>query len=98
MALVAKNFIPAAANSGNSYGPRIHTYKSVDAHGDVDAAGYFNAMRRHLRVGDLIYHVQVTNLDASNEAVADASWFVVLTVPALGSDVTTSGETAITVA
>lgn len=96
MALVAKNFIPAAANSGNSFGPRIHTYKSVDAHGSVDAAGYFNAMRKHLRVGDLIYHVQVSNIDSSTEAVSDASFFVVLTVPATG-DVTISTETAITV-
>lgn len=98
MALVVKNFIPAAANSGNSFGPRIHTYKSIEAHGAVDATGYFNPMRRHLKVGDLIYHVQVTNLDASNEAVADASFFVVLTVPAPGTDVTISGETAIVVA
>lgn len=95
-AFVSKNFIPAAANSGNSFGPRIHTYKSVDAHGDIDAPGYFNSMRKHLRVGDLIYHVQVTNIDAANEAVADASLFVVKAVPATG-DVTISAETAITV-
>lgn len=91
------NFVPAAANSSQSRGPRIHTYRSADAHGDIDAPGYFNSVRKHLKVGDLIYHVQVSNIDASNEAVTDASFFVVTSVPAPGSNVVVSNETAITV-
>lgn len=96
MALIPARFISAAANVGNSNGPRIHTYKSEEAHGAVDAPGYFNSVRKHLQVGDLIYYVTVTNLGAANEAVADASFFVVLAVPATGN-VILSVETAVTI-
>lgn len=98
MAVNTARFVAAAANAGFSNAPRIHTYKSVDAHGTIDAPGYFNAVRDKLEIGDLIYHAQVTNLGASNEALADASFFTVVTVPAPGSDVTVSTETAVVVA
>jgi hypothetical protein len=89
-------FIHAAANSGNSAGPRIHTYKSDDAHGDIDASGYFDAIADLLAIGDLIYHCEVTNFGASNEAVADAQFFVVITISSAGV-VVVSNETAIVV-
>ncbi len=89
-------FIHAAANAGNSAGPRIHTYKSDDVHGDIDASGYFDAIADLLAIGDLIYHCEVTNFGASNEAVADAQFFVVVTITS--GVVVVSNETAIVVA
>ena len=88
-------FIQAAANQGNSAAPRIHTYKSDDAHGDIDASGYFDAVADLLKIGDLIYHCEVTNFEASNEAVADAQFFVVITITA--GVVVVSNQTAIAV-
>lgn len=90
------SFIQAAANPGNSAGPRIHTYKSDDVHGDIDASGYFDAVADLLIIGDLIYHCEVTNYQASNEAVADAQFFVVVTISDAGV-VHVSAETAIVV-
>ena len=89
------SFIQAAANQGNSAGPRIHTYKSDDAHGDIDASGYRDAVADLLAIGDLIYHCEVTNYGASNEAVADAQFFVVVTISS--GVVHLSAETAIVV-
>lgn len=90
------NFIPAAANDGNSRGPRIHTYRSADAHGTIDAADYFLAVKPKLKIGDLIYHAQVSNIDASNEAIVDAQFFVVIALTS--TSVTVSAETAVVVA
>jgi hypothetical protein len=95
-AFLFANFAAGGFN-GNSNAPRIHTLKTVDALTAVDDAGYFNSARQHLRVGDLIYVVVVTNLGASNEAVADAGFFVVNSVPALGTDVDVSDVTDIVV-
>ncbi len=89
-------FIHAAANPSNSAGPRIHTYKSDDPHGDIDASGYFDSIADLLAIGDLIYHCEVTNFGASNEAVNDAQFFVIITISAAGV-VVASGETAIVV-
>ena len=89
------SFCAAAANDGNGNAPRIHTYRSDDAHGDIDASGYFNAIADKLRIGDLIYHCEVTNYGLSNEAVQDAQFFVVVTITA--GVVHVSAETAIVV-
>ncbi len=88
-------FIHAAANPSNSAGPRIHTYKSDDPHGDIDASGYFDAIADLLAIGDLIYHCEVTNFGLSNEAVGDAQFFVVVTITS--GVVVVSNETAIVV-
>ena len=80
MAFAAGSFVQAAANSGNSAAPRIHTYKSEDAHGDIDASGYFNTVADLLEIGDLIFGVEVTNIAASNEALVDAQFYVVVTI------------------
>ena len=90
------SFIQGAANQGNSAGPRIHTYKSDDAHGDIDASGYMDAVADLLKIGDLIYHCEVTNYGATNEAVQDAQFFVVVTISGAGV-VHLSAETAIVV-
>lgn len=65
------------AHQGNSNAPRIHTCKTETALSSVDNVDFFNLAWQHLRKGDLIYVVVVTNLGASNEAVADAGFFVV---------------------
>jgi hypothetical protein len=67
----------AGGNNGNSYAPRIHSYKTDDVLADIDNAQYFNDAWQHLRKTDLIYVCVVTNLDAANEAVADAAFLVV---------------------
>jgi len=89
------NFCAGAVN-GNSGAPRIHTCKTETALSSVDNAGFFNDARQHLRKGDLIYVVVVTNLGESNEAVADAGLFVVNAVAA-GADVDVSDVTDIVV-
>lgn len=76
MSFKFQNFAAGGAN-GNSYAPRIHTYKTDDALSSVDNVDYFNSAWQHLRKTDIIFVVVVTNLDASNEAVADAGMFVV---------------------
>jgi hypothetical protein len=67
----------AGAQNGNSYAPRIHAYKTDDVLANIDNVDYFNDAWQHLRKTDLIYVCVVTNLDAANEAVADAGFFVV---------------------
>lgn len=61
-------------NAGNTY-----RYKTEDTHADVDTEGYFNDASDRLQVGDLIDVVVVTNIDASNEAVATYGRHIVLT-------------------
>ena len=96
MAFLPDSFVQAAANDGNSAAPRIHTYKSEDAHGDIDASGYFDDIADLLTIGDLIYHCEVSNIGASNEAVVDAQFFCVITISAAGV-VHVSAETAVVI-
>jgi hypothetical protein len=69
-------------NSGNSDAPRVWSYKTADAHATVDSAGYFNLAGDKLKVGDIIHVVVVTNLGASNEAVATYGTHIVNSVVA----------------
>ena len=96
MAFRAQSFVAAAANQGNSDAPRIHTYKSEDAHGDVDASGYFDAVADLMNIGDLIYHCEVSNIGLSNEAVVDAQFFCIITISGAGV-VVGSAETAVVI-
>lgn len=56
--------------SNNPAGPSVWMYKTADTHASVDAAGYFNAAGDLLKLGDVIWVVVVTNIDASNEATS----------------------------
>lgn len=76
MAFKIANF-QNAGGSSYSGAPRIHTYKTDDALSGIDNADYFLDIWDLLKVGDLIYVLVVTNLDASNEAIADAAFVVV---------------------
>ncbi len=96
MALRKQSFVAAAANQGNSDAPRIHTYKSEDAHGDIDASGYFDGVADLLTIGDLIYGVEVSNIGASNEAIVDAQFYCVITITSAGV-VHVSAQTAVVI-
>ena len=96
MAFNKLNFVLGAANDGNSNAPRLHTYKSEDAHGSIDGDGYFDEIANQLRIGDLIYHAQVSNQGESNEALVDAQFLVVVAISS--GVVSISTETAVVVA
>ena len=65
---------------GNSGSGRFWRYKTEDAHAVVDTAGYFNLAAGLLSVTDVINVAVVTNIDASNEAVATYGPHIVLTI------------------
>lgn len=99
MAFQINNFRPASAHlqvgSGGELvpgAPSIHTYRSEDATTVVDAAGYFNAVRQHLQVGDLIYRVTVN----SSGVVQNAGFHVVMTKSAAAVDVSDTLATTVT--
>lgn len=55
---------------GNSGSGRTWRYKTEDAHAVVDTVDYMKTASGLLKVTDLIDVIVVTNIDASNEAVA----------------------------
>lgn len=89
MPFTMNSFRPAASTTGTA--PRIHTYRTQDAHAVVDNSGYFNEIASLLSVGDLIYVVVVNG----GGAVQTAGWHVVMSKTATTVDV--SNVTALTV-
>lgn len=71
----ADNLQKIAGTGGNS--PSIYSYKTADTLATVDGAGYFNAAGGVLKLGDIIFTLVVTNIDASNEAFSAAGITVV---------------------
>lgn len=63
---------------GNSGSGRFFRYKTEDTHATVDTSGYFDLAAGLLEVTDVINVVVVTNIDASNEAVATYGPHIVL--------------------
>lgn len=57
--------------------PNHWSYKTDDVATAVDNVNYFNNASDLLKVGDFIHIVIVTNLGASNEALADAVTVIV---------------------
>lgn len=57
--------------------PAMWMYKTADAVGDVDGAGYFSEAADLLRIGDVVLRITVTNLGASNEAFSTGGFHVV---------------------
>lgn len=53
---------PSTSGTGEAVAgqPNLWAYRTQDAHGTVDGAGYFNDVRQLLEVGDII-HVVVIN-------------------------------------
>lgn len=90
MAFKRANFQPIGGQACRGIGgaPQLFSYKTDDSHATVDTAGYFNEVRGLLNVGDLIDVVVVTNLDASNEALATYGRHAVINKSASAVDVT----------
>lgn len=90
MAFKKANFGPLGgqARRGIAGAPAMWAYKTDDAHATVDTDGYFNTIRNLLSIGDLIYVVVVTNLDASTEALSTAGHHVVKDKSSSAVDVT----------
>jgi hypothetical protein len=63
MAFDLTNFSPLGGNSRRGKAPQLFSYATLDAHTDVDAAGYFNGAVAYggayhlLERGDIIYVV-----------------------------------------
>lgn len=70
---------------GGPNAPGLFTYKTMDALTVVDASGYFGGttdgqtIASTAQIGDTIFVTVVTNMGASNEALADAGNVVVIT-------------------
>lgn len=96
MAFLKANFAThGSGKRGIGGAPVIHTYKTDDAITVVDAVGYFASIRTLLSIGDIIFVIVVTNLGASNEALADAS--IVVVKDKTTATVDTTDETALTI-
>jgi hypothetical protein len=72
--------------------PQVFSYRTDDATTVVDAAGYFNAVRQLLEIGDMIYRVTING----SGVVQTAGLHVVMTKSATAVD--TSDTLALTVA
>lgn len=81
MPFLINGFRPGSTNTGLA--PRMHFYRTADAHATVDTSGYFNDVRTLLSVGDIIY-VLVVN---ASGVVQTAGWHVVMTKTATAVDV-----------
>lgn len=84
MAFDKTHLTPVGGQSARGKAPQVWAYKTADTLATVDTAGYFDngttsntGMRNVMKIGDLIYVCVVTNIDATNEAVADHGLVVV---------------------
>jgi hypothetical protein len=66
MPFIANNFAMVSGHGRKGSGPetspgapQVFTYRTADTHATVDTAGYFNAVRTLLEVGDIINVVVV---------------------------------------
>lgn len=66
--------------------PQLWLYKTEDAAAAVDTAGYFET-GYGFKVGDVVIRITVTNLGASNEAVAASGMHLVSGVSSTQVDV-----------
>lgn len=64
-------------SDGGGVAPSLWSYRTDDAAGTVDGAGYFNDAGDVLKLGDWIFRNTVTNIDASNEAFSTGGIHVV---------------------
>jgi hypothetical protein len=92
MAFTLSTFQPAGGQAKAGSGPmttpgapQVFTYRTDDAAATVDGAGYFNAVRQQLEIGDLIWRVTV---NATTGALVSAGWHVVKDKSATAVDVT----------
>lgn len=76
MAFLIANLCPIGGQSRKGKAPMVWSYRTTDASTTMDDAGYFNAAATLLQVGDLIYAVDVDDVDAPT-AITTASLYVV---------------------
>jgi hypothetical protein len=90
MSFLRKNFGPIGGQSRKGIGgaPAMWSYKTDDVHAVVDGAGYFNEVRNLLSIGDIIYVVVVTNLNAATEALSTYGSHCVIDKSSSAVDVT----------
>lgn len=82
---------------GGGKAPRIWVYKTEDTLATVDTADYFllgGKKARNFEIGDVVFVSVVTNIGASNEALADHGYVVINSVS--NTSVDTTNETAST--
>ena len=79
---------------GSPAAPAVFTYKTEDTIATCDGSGYFNDLSSTAQIGDTIIITVVTNLGASNEALADQGSVIVIT-NAAGVVNTTDETTAV---
>lgn len=65
---------------GGNAGPRIWGFKTADATGTVDTAGYFNDVGDLVKVGDIILVQIGANIGTSSETVTGSGWYIVNSV------------------
>lgn len=80
-------------NAGNSDAPRVWSYKSADTFTTMDDADYFLAAADLLKVGDLIYAIEV---HATTGALEDAGLLIVNSVSATAVDTTDATDLLVT--
>lgn len=90
MSFLRKNFGPIGGQSRKGIGgaPAVWSYKTDDAHAVVDGAGYFNEVRNLLSIGDIIWVVVVTDLNAAAEALSTYGTHCVINKSSSAVDVT----------
>jgi len=69
--------IGGTSNGYLGAGFSVWSYKTDDAVGTVDGAGYFSEAADLLKINDLIIRATVTNIGASNEAWSTGGFHVV---------------------
>ena len=80
-------------NAGNSDAPRIWTYKSADTFTTLDDADYFLNASDLLKVGDLIFAIEV---HATTGALEDAGLLIVNSVSATAVDTSDATDLLVT--
>lgn len=84
-AMVSSHGRKGAGPGASPGAPQVFSYRTQSAHAAVQVAGYFNARRQLLEVGDII-HVVVVN---SSGAVLTYGTHIVMTKSATAVDVST---------
>lgn len=80
-------------NAGNSDAPRVWSYKSSDTFTTLDDADYFLLAADLLKVGDVIYAIEV---HATTGALEDAGLLIVNSVSATAVDTSDATDMLVT--
>lgn len=87
------NTLALIGNAGNSNAPRLWSYKSADTFTTMDDVDYFLGAADLLKVGDLIYAIEV---HATTGALEDAGLLIVNAVSSTSVDTTDATDLLVT--